>query len=673
MTFRNPAIAAVVLSLVAGLAHGADMAATMSSGIDLGGFDKEVQPQDDFFRHVNGTWLRSTDIPADRSRWGMFDQLIDGAEQNVRAILESPAPQDDPDGRKIRAYYASYMDEARAEELGAKPLAAELARIAALESPSAIAAYMGAAAAAGVSVPMASFISIDRRNSNAYATYLWQSGLGLPDRDYYLRDDAKFVEIRSGYLDYLTRLLELGGIEKPVDGATRVMALERRLAEAQWPRVELRDPVATYNRMGLEQAATLAPGLDWAVLLDAAGLPRGDFVVGQPSYATALGKLLEELPVADWQTYLQARLLNDYAPYLSSAFVQAEFDFNSKTLRGTPELRPRWKQAASEVDRGMGFAAGREYVARHFPPVAKQRMEELVENLRRAMNLGIDELAWMSPATRAEAHDKLRKVGVKIGYPEAWRDYSALEIQAGDLVGNVRRATEFEWRRQLGRLDKPVDRTEWLMTPQTVNAYYMPPANEIAFPAAILQPPFFNLEADAAVNYGAIGAVIGHEISHGFDDKGRQYDGDGNLRDWWTAEDNAAFMERAKRLVEQYNAYQPLPDQAINGELTLGENIGDLSGLAIAWKAWRLSLGGEEPDPIDGYTAQQRFFLGFGQIWRTKQRDESMRQQLVNNPHAPGEFRANGVVTNFEPFYEAFGLKEGNALWRPADQRVKIW
>jgi putative endopeptidase len=673
MTFRNSAIAAVVLSFVAGLAHAADMAATMSSGIDLAGFDKGVQPQDDFFRHVNGAWLRSTDIPADRSRWGMFDQLIDGAEQNVRAILESPTPQDDADGRKIRACYASYMDEARAEELGAKPLEAELARIAALESPSAIAAYMGAAASTGVSVPMASFISIDRRNSNAYAIYLFQGGLGLPDRDYYLRDDEKFVEIRAKYVDYLTRLLELGGIDKPADGATRVMVLEQRLAEAQWARVALRDPVATYNRMGLKQAAMVAPGLDWAALLESAGLPRGDFVVGQPSYATALGKLLEEVPVADWQTYLQVRLLNDYAPYLSSAFVEAEFDFNSKTLGGTPELRPRWKRAASEVNRGMGFAVGREYVARHFPPVAKQRMEELVENLRRAMNLGIDELAWMSPATRAEAHDKLRKVSVKIGYPEVWRDYSALEIQADDLVGNVRRATEFEWRRKLARLNKPVDRTEWLMTPQTVNAYYMPPANEIAFPAAILQPPFFNIEADAAVNYGAIGAVIGHEISHGFDDKGRQYDGDGNLRDWWTEEDNVAFNARAGRLVDQYDAYRPLPDQAINGELTLGENIGDLSGLAIAWKAWRMSLDGEEPAPIDGYSAKQRFFLGFGQIWRTKQREESLRELLLSDPHPPGEFRANGVVTNFEPFYEAFGLKEGNALWRPADERVKIW
>jgi len=673
MTFRNSAIAAAVSLLVAGLAQAAGMAASMSSGIDLTGFDREVRPQDDLFRHVNGTWLKTTEIPGDRSRWGMFDQLRDEADQNVRAILESPAVAGDADGQKIRDYHASFMDEARAEELGAKPLEAELARIAALSSPAEVAAYMGAAVTTGMSVPLAAFISIDRRNSNAYAAYLWQSGLGLPDRDYYVREDAKFVEIRAKYVDYLARLLELVGIEKPADGATRVMSLERYLAEAQWPRVELRDPVATYNRMGLEQAGDTAPGLDWAALLDGAGLPQGEFVLGQPSYATALGKALGEVPLEDWQLYLQARLLNDYAPYLSSVFVEAEFDFNSKTLSGTPEIRPRWKRAVSEVNRGMGFAVGREYVARHFPPVAKQRMDELVSNLRGAMEQGIDGLAWMGPATRKEAHGKLAKIRVKIGYPDVWRDYSALEIVRGDLVGNVRRATAFEWRRELARLDKPVDRTEWLMSPQTVNAYYMPPANEIAFPAAILQPPFFNTDADAPVNYGAIGAVIGHEISHGFDDRGRQYDGEGNLRDWWTDEDNVAFNARAGRLVDQYDAYRPLPDQAINGKLTLGENIGDLSGLAIAWQAWRLSLGGKEPEPIDGYTAKQRFFLGFGQVWRTKQREESLSELLLSDPHPPGEFRGNGTVTNFEPFYEAFGLEEGDKLWRPADERVKIW
>ena len=673
MTLTRPAIAAALLALLASPVLAADMAASMSSGLDTSGFDRETRPQDDLFRHVNGTWLKTVEIPADRSRWGMFDQLRDESDQNVRAILESPPIAGDAGSRKIRDYYASYMDAARAEELGARPAEAELARIAALVSPADVAAYMGRAATTGVSVPLAAFISIDRRNSNAYTTYLWQTGLGLPDRDYYLRDEPKFVEIRAKYLDYLARLLELGGIDEPAAGAAMIMDLERRLAEAQWPRVALRDPVATYNRMDLEQVAKTAPGLDWAALLDGAGLPRGEFVVGQPSYATALGKMLDEVPMQDWKLYLSARLLNDVAPYLSDAFVQAEFEFNSKTLRGTPEIRPRWKRAVSEVNRGMGFEVGREYVARHFPPAAKQRMDELVENLRRAMDQDIDKLEWMGEATRAEAHDKLRKVRVKIGYPDVWRDYSALDIDRGDLVDNVLRATAFEWRRELARLDKPVDRTEWLMSPQTVNAYYMPPANEIAFPAAILQPPFFNLAADDAVNYGAIGAVIGHEISHGFDDSGRQYDGEGNLRNWWTEEDNAAFNERANRLVAQYEGFKPLPDQPINGKLTLGENIGDLSGLAIAWQAWRISLDGKEPEPIDGHTAKQRFFLGFGQIWRTKQREEALREQLLSDPHSPAEFRANGVVTNFGPYYDAFGLAEGDRLWRPAAERVKIW
>ncbi len=673
MNLRSLAIAAAVFLLCAGLAQAADMASSMASGLDLAGFDAKSRPQDDLFRYVNGSWLRTTEIPSDRPRWGMFDQLRDESDHNVRAILESPAVAGVAGGRKMRDYYASYMDGARAEDLGARPVAAELARIAALSSPAEVAAFMGRAATSGVSVPLATFISIDRRNSGAYATYLWQGGLGLPDRDYYLRDDAKFVEIRAKYLAYLTRLLELGGIGEPADGATRVMALERQLAEAQWPRVALRDPVATYNRVDLEQAAGTAPGVDWTALLDGAGVPHGEFVLGQPSYATALGKLLGEVSLDDWKLYLDARLLNDFAPYLSDAFVQAEFDFNSKTLRGTPEIRPRWKRAVSEVNRGMGFEVGREYVVRHFPPVAKQRMDVLVENLRRAMDKGIDELEWMGPDTRKEAHEKLAKIRVKIGYPDVWRDYSALDIDRGDLVGNVLRATAFEWHRELARLDQPVDRTEWLMSPQTVNAYYMPPANEIAFPAAILQPPFFNVAADAAVNYGAIGAVIGHEISHGFDDKGRQYDGDGNLRDWWTTEDNAAFNERANRLVAQYAGFKPLPDQAVNGELTLGENIGDLSGLAIAWQAWRLSLDGDEPAPVDGYTAKQRFFLGFGQIWRTKQREEALREQLLSDPHSPAEFRANGVVTNFEPYYEAFGLAEGDKLWRPAQDRVTIW
>ncbi len=674
MTSIRAGLAATCLSLVALPALADSMTRAPASGIDRAGMDPAVRPQDDLFRHVNGGWIARTEIPADRSRWGSFDALIDQSTHQVRALLEEPAPAGaGPDAARIRAYYASFMDEARVEALGARPIAEVLARIAEIDDVESLVAWFGEAATLGLPVPIGPSISIDRRNSDAYVVYVWQGGLGLPDRDYYLRDDAKFVEIRAQYLAYLERLFTLAGRDDAAGRAARVMALETRLAEAQWPRVALRDAVKTYNRVDLAGAGEIAPAMPWRRLLDGAGLPEVEFVLGQPSYATALATAVTEIPLEDWRAYLEARLVDAAAPYLSSAFVAAEFDFNSRTLRGIPEIRPRWKRAVSAVNGGMGFAVGREYVARHFPPEAKARMDAIVRNLLAAMDVGIDGLDWMSPATRLEAHDKLRRISVKIGYPDVWRDYSGLDIDAGDLVGNMRRAAAFEWRRKLERLGGPVDRSEWLMSPQTVNAYYMPPANEIVFPAAILQPPFFDMGADDAVNYGAIGAVIGHEISHGFDDQGRRYDGSGNLRDWWTEADDAAFRARAERLIAQYDGYRPLPDQPVNGRLSVGENIGDLSGLAIAWDAWKLSLGGREAPVIDGYTGAQRFILGFGQIWRTKMREEALREQLLRGPHAPGEFRANGVITNFEPFYEAFDVKQGDGLWRPAAERVKIW
>jgi len=426
--------------------------------------------------------------------------------------------------------------------------------------------------------------------------------------------------------------------------------------------------------MSVAAATDLAPGLEWADLFAAAALPEGlDFVLAQPSYATALALLLEERPLADWRSYLQARLLDAYAPYLSQHFVQAHFEFNARTLTGVSEQRERWQRAVELVQGAMGFAVGREYVAQHFPPVAKARMDLLVNHLLAAMGEGIDELDWMGPATRAEARAKLARISVKIGYPDVWRSYAGLEMRADDLVGNVMRATAFEWQRRLGQLGGPVDRSEWGMTPQTVNAYYRPSANEIVFPAAILQPPFFDFEAEDAVNYGAIGAVIGHEISHGFDDRGRRFDGEGRLRDWWTPEDDAAFRERTERLVEHFSAFRPLPDTAINGRLSLGENIADLSGLGIAWRAWQRSLDGREAPVLDGYSGAQRFFLGYGQIWRVRFREAALRRQLLTGPHAPGEFRANGTVANFQPFYDAFGLRDGDGLWRPAAARIRVW
>lgn len=675
MTLLRPVAAAgLAVLLWQPAAQADDVAERWTSGLELSAFDRSRRPQDDLYRYVNGAWLASNAIPADRSRWGSFDRLQEEANANLRAILESPAPEGDAEAAAVRALYASFMDEARADELGAAPLAAELERIAALEDARQLAAWFGSASALGVSAPLAVGISVDRADPNAYIPSLWQGGLGMPDRDYYLRDEGSFPKIREAYLAYLERLFSLAGFDEAPRRAAGVLALERALAEAQWSRVDNRDPVRTYNRLDLAAARALAPDLDWQALLQGAGLPvEAPFVLGQPDYAKAVGALLQSQPVETWRDYLRARLLSAYAPYLSKPFVEAEFEFNSRTVRGQPEDRPRWQRGVAAVNRAMGFALGREYVARHFPPEAKARMDRLVRHLLAAMKPGIEELTWMSEATRAAAQDKLARIDVKIGYPDVWRSYAGLEIRADDLVGNLQRAFAFEWRRQVARLGGPVDRSEWGMTPQTVNAYYRPTANEIVFPAAILQPPFFDMRAEDAVNYGAIGAVIGHEISHGFDDQGRRYDGEGRLRDWWTPEDDAAFRALADRLVAQYEAFEPLPGARINGRLSLGENIADLSGLAIAWRAWRLSLDGREPPVIDGYTGAQRFFLGYAQIWRVAYREEALRNQLVTGPHAPGEFRARGVLMNFDPFYEAFGVKEGDGLWRPPAERVKIW
>jgi putative endopeptidase len=661
------------LAAATAAASAAPAVESRGSGLDLAGFDRGQRPQDDLFRFTNGGWLAANPIPADRSRWGSLDQLADDASAQVRALLESRAPAGDAEAAAARAYYASFMDEARAEALGVRPLAAGLARIAGLGSAADVARYLGAAAASGVSVPLNLFISIDRGDPNAYAPYAWQGGLGMPDRDYYLKPD-QFATVQGRYRAYLERLFSLAGLDRPAERAGHVYALEEALAAAQWSRVDNRDPVRTYNRITADGAAKLAPGIDWADLLEAAGLPSdGAFVLGQPGYATALAGLLAERPIKQWRDYLSARLIDSYAPYLSRDFVEAEFDFNSRTVRGTPQNRPRWKRAVSEVNRGMGFAVGREYVARHFPPQAKARMDALVGNLLAAMEEGIGELEWMSPPTRVAAREKLVRVRVKIGYPAVWRDYAGLEIRADDLVGNVMRATAFEWRRQAARLGGPVDRDEWLMAPQTVNAYYMPTANEIAFPAAILQPPFFNFEAEDAVNYGAIGAVIGHEISHGFDDQGSQFDPEGALRNWWTDADRQAFTQLGEALVAQYAQYEPLPGRKLNGRLTLGENIADLSGLQIAWKAWQKSLGGKPSPVIDGLTGAQRFFYGWSQAWREKVRESRVLQLLSTDPHAPASFRANGAVVNHDGFHRSFGTKPGDGMFKPEAERIRIW
>jgi predicted metalloendopeptidase len=628
--------------------------------------DKSVRPQDDLFRHVNGTWLETTEFPAEYPSAGIGIMLFEKAQADVQAILLE-------DKGQLNDMYMSFMDEARVEAQGIQPLKPFFAEIAAIDGPQALANFFGRAQGLGISVPIGVYVYPDARNSTHNVAYVSQDGLGLPNRDYYLRTEDTYVEFRRKYVLYLAKLFTLAGESNGAARAQKILALETAIATDQWTPVQNRDPVATYNRHGVASATALAPQFEWKGYLAQAGLPEGDFIVRQPSYATALGKHMHEADLAVWKDYLTARTIGAFARVLPAAFVEASFDFNSRTLRGTETLRPRWKRAVQETDNSMGEAIGAAYVERHFPPEAKARMDRLVRNLLEEFDRGIDSLDWMSDATKAEAHTKLKKINVKIAYPDKWRDYTGLVIDRGDMLGNVLRSNQFEWNWQKARAGKPKDPSEWFMTPQTVNAYYLPTNNEIVFPAAFLQPPYFNMHADDAVNYGAIGSVIGHEISHGFDDKGRQYDGDGNLRDWWTAEDNGKFTQKAAGLIEQYGRFEALPGLNVNGELTLGENIGDLSGAAVAYRAYIHSLGGAEAPVIDGYTGPQRFFLGYAQAWRSKWREGLMREIVLTDPHAPNEFRANGVVANMDEFYAAFGVRAGDRLWRKDAERVKIW
>ena len=660
----------------AGAALADNTAAPLASGIDGSAMDRNVRPQDDLFRFVNGTWLTNTPFPAEYASAGIGIMLFEKAQADVHAILLEAAAAGDkatPEMQRLGAMYGSFMDEKKVEERGIEPLKPLFAEIAAIDGPAALARYFGRAQSRGISVPLGTYVYPDARNSGFNVAYLDQDGLGLPNRDYFLKTEAEYVEFRRKYVEYLAKLLTLAGEPDGASRAAKILELETKLATDQWTPVQNRDPIATYNKHGVDSAYKLAPDYDWKSYLTESGLPAGDFVIRQPSYATALGKHMHEADLAVWKDYLMVRTIGAYARVLSAAFVEASFDFNSRTLRGTEALRPRWKRAVQETDNAMGEAIGAAYVARHFPPEAKARMVTLVDNLLAEFDRGIDRLDWMSAATKTEAHAKLKKINVKIAYPDKWRDYAGLEIRPDDLVGNVMRANQFEWNWQAARAGKPKDPSEWFMTPQTVNAYYLPTNNEIVFPAAFLQPPYFNMQADDAANYGAIGSVIGHEISHGFDDRGRQYDGDGNLRDWWSPEDNEKFKSKASGLVKQYSSFEALPGLNVNGDLTLGENIGDLSGAAVAYGAYIHSLNGAQAPVIDGYTGPQRFFLGYAQAWRTKWREGLMREVVLTDPHAPSEFRANGVVANMDEFYAAFELKEGDKLWRPASERVKIW
>ncbi|SFF23996.1 putative endopeptidase [Fontimonas thermophila] len=645
------------------------------SGIDKTQFDPTVRPQDDFYRHVNGTWLRNNPVPADKSNYGAFTKLADDAEQQLRAIIEEAAAKPDKqpgsDEQKVGDFYTAFMNEARADELGIKPLESELARIDAIQDKKALAGVFAQLARIGVDL-IPGYIDTDAKNATQYMVYLFQGGTGLPDRDYYLDKGEKFAQIRRQYEAHIGNMLRLAGIDRPQDLAKAIVALETQLAEKQWTKVDSRDAEKTYNKYAFEDLPKLMPNFDWPAYIDTTGIRKSPgIVIAQPSFFAAFDAILQKADLATLKAWMKWHLLRAYAPFLSKPFVDENFAFYGRVLNGIVELKPRWKRGVEATEAALGEVLGRIYVARHFPPQAKARMEELVRNLVKAYEVSIRELDWMSDATKQKALEKLAKFTPKIGYPNKWKDYSALTVAADDLVGNVMRSRQVEHDRQTAKLGGPIDREEWFMTPQTVNAYYNPGMNEIVFPAAILQPPFFDMNADDAVNYGGIGAVIGHEIGHGFDDQGSKYDGDGNLRSWWTEEDRKRFEARTRALIAQYDAYEALPGHHVNGAFTIGENIGDLGGLSIALKAYKMA----HPDSpvIDGFTGEQRVFIGWAQIWRRNYKDENLLQRLKSDPHAPSEFRCNGIVRNIPEWYHAFDVKPGDKLYLAPEQRVKIW
>ncbi len=648
-----------------------------SSGIDTGNFDTTIDPGDDFYRYVNGTWLTETTLPSDKSNFGAFTALGDEAEENLRRIIEDAAATEAPQGsdmQKVGDFFTSFMDIDRIEALGAEPLQSTLSDIVSVQSKDEMLIKMAELNHLSVQMPVGIYISNDAMQSDQYISYLNQWGLGLPDRDWYLtEDDESHRQAREAYGDYIGKVLELAGYERAEEAVRSVLGIEFLIAQAHWDRVKNRQRELTYNKMTLDDVSGLSPDMDWAGFLETLGVDETSVVVRQPDYIEALNGIWNTTSLAQWKDYTAFKFVDSVAAYLSEDFVQAQFEFEGRTLGGLEEIRPRWKRGVDVVDSALGEVVGRLYVEQHFRDEAKTRMDVLVENLREAFREGINELEWMTDTTKAEAQEKLAKFTTKIGYPVDWKDYSALEVRADDIVGNVQRSRRVEHNREMDKLGAPIDRGEWFMTPYTVNAYYNPPMNEIVFPAAILQPPFFNVDADDAVNYGGIGAVIGHEFSHGFDDQGRKSDGDGNLRDWWTEADAAAFSERADRLVAQYNQFEVLPDKFLNGDFTLGENIGDLSGLAVAYKAYRMSLNGEEAPVIDGLTGDQRFFMGWAQVWRRLYRDENLEMRITSDPHSHSEARVNGVVRNFDTWYEAFNIQPDDALYLPPEERVKIW
>ncbi|MFC5459706.1 M13 family metallopeptidase [Massilia niabensis] len=674
-------------SLIAGLfavaSHAGAAPSSAASGVDVAAVDTGVRAQDDFFRYSQGKWLKDVEIPSDRSSWGAFNVAQDKVEGQVRDIVEGAAAvkgaravaKAGSQAQKMGDYYTSYIDQARRDALGLAPLKKELARVAALKDKEGVAPLSAYFSRIGAGAPLDMYVGQDNRDSTRLIVGISQSGLGLPNRDYYLQDDARLKDIAAKYQAHIEKMLALAGHADAAAKAAQVVALEKEIARVQWSAVENRDPVKRYNKLSLAQLKDLMPGFDWKAYTKGTGIAGkvDSLIVNQPSYLAGLDKLIAATPVEVWKSYFEFRLLSSYAPYLSQPFVDESFAFRGAVLSGAKENRAIEKLAIAQVNRDLSEIVGKVYVEKHFPAERKQQVEAMVKNFVIAFREGIQTLDWMSEDTKKQAQLKLSKMKAKIGYPEKWRDYSSLKIERGDLVGNVMRSREFGHQYSIAKLGKPVDRAAWSMSPQTVNAYYSPTLNEVVFPAARLQYPLYDADAEPAVNYGSVGISIGHEISHAFDDKGSQFDGDGNLRNWWTKEDAEKFAARGKVLVAQYGAYSPLAGYNVNGELTLGENIADNAGAIMATRAYKIYLAGKPAPTIDGFTAEQRLFMGLAQARRGKARDAALISQVKSDPHSPSEFRVNGSMRNHPGFYEVYGVKPGDKMYLAPDQRVIFW
>ena len=650
----------------------------LTSGIDTAGFDKSVRIQDDFYNHVNGTWLKNTEIPSDKSNYSMFSKIADQAELDIRTIIEESSSEKDAAkgsaSQKIRDYYNTYTNKAESAEVNLGGLKEEFALIEGIKNHNDFYKALGELGKLGIRGPIGGYIYSDLKNPDVNEVYINQSGISLPDRDYYLEDDEQFAKGRTLYKTYIETISKLSGMDNGSAIANNIIALETKIATHMWPKEKNRNPDLRYNLKTLDELKSLAPKIQWESFYNAAGVPlRDKYIVSQPDFFTKMASVIEETSIDTWKNYLKLKTVSQYADVLGKPLYDAQFDFYSKGLSGIEEQRPLWKRAVGSTENVMGEILGQLYVEKHFKPEAKERMLILVDNLKKAYAASIKDLEWMSEETKVQALEKLANFRTKIGYPDQWTDYSKLEIIDGDIVGNDKRAALFQYNKAIEDLNGPVDKEEWGMTPQTVNAYYQPAWNEIVFPAAILQPPFFDMNAEDAVNYGGIGAVIGHEIGHGFDDQGRKYDGTGRLRDWWTEEDTSKFEVRKNKLAAQYDNYVAIDDLHVNGQFTSGENIGDLGGLSIAYRAYKMSLEGKDGPVIDDMTADQRVFFGWAQVWRRLYRDAELKRRITTDPHSPARFRGNGAVVNVPEFYKAFDVKEGDGMYLAPEDRVKIW